>query len=130
MLQKFMITARPWQKYMINFAIYIMLCIATLGFILCIGAFAITRIDTPDYILIPLTTIMLTCASFTDAFLLGKVYKENGFATGLAVGLIFCAIITLVAVKYGIFAFTNLYISKAAAVLFAGILGGIAGVNI
>ena len=125
-----MITARPWQKYLINFVVYIMLSIATLAFFMCIAAFTITRIDTPDYILIPLTTIILTCASFTDAFLLGKVYKENGFITGLSIGLIFCGIIILVALNYGIFAFTNLFLSKAAAVLFAGILGGIAGVNI
>ena len=125
-----MITAKPWQKYVISTIAYIVLCISTLIFILCIGAFMITRIDTPDYVLIPITTIMLTVAAFIDSFLLGKIYKENGLVTGMTVGVLFCCIIIVIALHYNTFAITNLLISKIAAVLLAGILGGITGVNI
>ncbi len=130
MLQKFMITARPWQKILIRSIGYLMLCIFTIIFLLCIAAFMITRIDTPDYILIPLTTIMLTVAAFIDGFLLGKVYKENGFITGLAIGAIFCCLIVIIAFHYNIFAFTSLFLTKIIAVMSAAVLGGVAGVNI
>lgn len=130
MFSKFLVTARPWQKYLFYLFTYIVLCITTLIFLLCIAAFTITRIDTPDYILIPITTVLLTCSSFIDSFLLGKTYKEKGFITGIAVGLIFSCLITLIAIKFGLFSFNEIYISKICAVMFAGISGGILGVNI
>ena len=77
MLQKILISAKPWQKNIANIILYIMVCISTITFLLCIAAFTIVRIDTPDYILVPLTTLLLTVASFLDAFLLGKIYKEK-----------------------------------------------------
>ena len=97
---------------------------------LCIAAFTITRIDTPDYILIPITTVLITCSSFIDSFLLAKTFKENGFMIGISIGLIFTVIITAISVYYGLFSFNEIYISKVTAVFFAGLLGGIAGVNI
>lgn len=106
-----------------------MLCISTLLFLLCIAAFTITRIDTPEYVLIPLTTILLTVSSFLDSFLLGKVFKEKGIAIGFTVGLIFCTLIILLAVYYDTLAFSEIFITKISAVLFAGICGGILGVN-
>ena len=130
MFDKFLITAKPWQRYTVYTIGYLILCIATMLFILSIAAFTITRIDTPDYILIPLTTILLTCSSFMDAFLLGKTYKENGLVTGAIIGLIFSLIITAISIKYSMFAFTGIYFSKIASVILAGMLGGLLGVNI
>ena len=129
MIQKFMVTARPWQRYLIGFITFLMVSLATLVFMLCIAAFMLTRIDTPDYILIPLTTVMLTVSSFLDAFLIGKVQKENGILIGLSIAGIFCMLITVVALHYKTFQLSSIFISKIAAVLFAGIAGGIAGVN-
>lgn len=130
MFSKFLVTARPWQKFLVYLITYLTVCIATLVFLLCIAAFTITRIDTPDYILIPLTTILLTCSSFIGSFILAKTYKEKGFITGMAVGLIFTCLVTVVSFKYGLFSFNEIYLSKICAVLFAGILGGVVGVNI
>ncbi len=129
MLQKILISAKPWQKYMINIILHIIVCIATLTFLLSIAAFTIVRIDTPDYILVPLTTLLLTATSFMDAFLLGKVYKEKGAVIGVSVGFVFSCLITAISIYYGIFSFSSLYITKLCAVLRAGALGGIAGVN-
>ena len=129
MLQKFMLSAKPWQQFLIKFLSFTMLCISTLLFLLCIAAFTITRIDTPEYVLIPLTTILLTVSSFLDSFLLGKVFKEKGIAIGFTVGLIFCTLIILLAVYYDTLAFSEIFITKISAVLFAGICGGILGVN-
>ncbi len=130
MFSKFLVTARPWQKSLVYLVTYLIVCVATLIFLLCIAAFTITRIDTPDYILIPITTVLLTCSAFIDSFLLGKTYKEKGVIIGLAVGMIFTALITLISFKYGLFSFNEIYISKICAVISAGILGGILGVNI
>lgn len=129
MLQKFMLSTKPWQQFLIKFLSFTMLCISTLLFLLCIAAFTITRIDTPEYVLIPLTTILLTVSSFLDSFLLGKVFKEKGIAIGFTVGLIFCTLIILLAVYYDTLAFSEIFITKISAVLFAGICGGILGVN-
>ena len=96
LLEKILISAKPWQKYMANIILYIMVCISTITFLLCIAAFTIARIDTPDYILVPLTTLLLTVASFLDAFLLGKIYKEKGVAIGVSVGCVFICIITAI----------------------------------
>lgn len=129
MLQKILISAKPWQKNIANIILYIMVCISTITFLLCIAAFTIVRIDTPDYILVPLTTLLLTVASFLDAFLLGKIYKEKGVAIGASVGCVFICIITAISLYYGIFSLSNIYITKLGAVLRAGALGGISGVN-
>ena len=64
------------------------------------------------------------------SFILAKTYKEKGFITGMAVGLIFTCLITVVSFKYGLFSFNEIYLSKICAVMFAGILGGVVGVNI
>ncbi len=108
---------------------FISVCIATLGFLLCIAAFMIIRIDTPDYVLIPLTTLLLTFSSFIDSFLLAKVMRENGIIVGVSVGTIFTAIVIFLALYHGTLAMTGLFFSKITAVLFAGALGGIIGVN-
>lgn len=129
MIQKFMVTARPWQRYLIGLITFLMVSLATLVFMLCIAAFMLTRIDTPDYILIPLTTVMLTVSSFLDAFLIGKVQKENGILIGLSIAAIFSMLIIVVALHYKTFQLSSIFISKIAAVIFAGIAGSIAGVN-
>lgn len=124
-----MVTARPWQRYLIGLITFLMVSLATLVFMLCIAAFMLTRIDTPDYILIPLTTVMLTVSSFLDAFLIGKVQKENGILIGLSIAAIFSMLIIVVALHYKTFQLSSIFISKIAAVIFAGIAGSIAGVN-
>lgn len=124
-----MISSRPVQKIALNCFVYLMFAISSLAFILCIAAFVIIRIDTPEYVLIPLTTVLVTIASFINSFLLSKVNKENGLFTGLVTGCIFTAIIIAVAVYHQSFAFSNLFFTKAAAVMLAGALGGILGVN-
>ena len=129
MLQNFLISAKPLQKSILNFIFLILLCIATLGFILCIAAFGITKIDTPEYILIPLTTILLTISSFLDSYALGKIFKEKGIMIGCCVAGIFSVIVIALAVHFNSFAFSNILYSKLLAVTFAGILGGILGVN-
>lgn len=129
MLQKFLLTLQPWQKYLIKAVTFVAVCIATLGFMLCIAAFMIIRIDTPDYVLIPLTTILLTLSSFIDSFMLAKVMRENGIVIGVSVGAVFTVLVILLAVYHGTLALTGLFFSKITAVFFAGALGGILGVN-
>ncbi|MBP0980444.1 MAG: TIGR04086 family membrane protein, partial [Oscillospiraceae bacterium] len=116
MLQKILISAKPWQKYMMTIILHIIVCIAILTFLLSIAAFTLVRIDTPDYILVPLTTLLLTAASFMDAFLLGKVYKEKGAVIGISVGFVFSFLITVISIYYGIFSLSSLYITKLCAV--------------
>ena len=105
------------------------LCIFTLVFFLCIAAFAIMKIDTPEYVLIPLSTILLTASSFLNSFAVGKVFKEKGIVLGITIGSIFSILITLLAFYFGTFAFTQIFITKISAVMLAGLLGGIIGVN-
>lgn len=106
-----------------------MVCAATLVFMLCISAFMIIRVDTPDYVLIPLTTVLLTFSSFIDSFFLAKAMKENGIITGITIGIIFTVIVILLAVYYNTLSFSTIFFSKVSAVILAGILGGILGVN-
>ncbi len=129
MLQKFLLSRKPWQKILFHAITFTLLCIATLGFLLCIGAFFIVRIDTPEYVLIPLTTSLLAFSSFLDSFILAKLFKENGMLIGLVVSLIFIALIMTAAVVYKTFALSSLLATKLCAIAFAGILGGILGVN-
>ena len=129
MLQKFLFSARPWQKCVFYFISYMLLSVATVGFLLCIASFVIVRVDTAEYVLIPLTTFLLTLAAFSDGFIMGKVFKEKGIIVGLSTGVIFAFIITLLAVYYQTFLFSNIYITKICAVLFAALTGGILGVN-
>ena len=124
-----MVTASPWQKYLIYSVIYVSLCIASLITVLSVAAFTITRIDTPDYILIPLTTVLVTASSFVDSFLIAKTFKEKGALIGLSVGLIFCAIITRISFYYGLFSINRIYLTTLASVMLAGVCGGISGVN-
>ena len=77
MLYKFLLTARPWQKYTIKAVICISVCVAALVFFLCTAAFMITNIDTPDYVLIPLTTVLITVSSFLASYILSKIFKEK-----------------------------------------------------
>ncbi|MBQ8603716.1 MAG: TIGR04086 family membrane protein [Oscillospiraceae bacterium] len=129
MLQKLLFSSQPWQKYLVKIIAFILFCAATLGFLLCIAAFMIIRIDTPEYVLIPLTTVMLAFTSFIDSFLLAKIMKENGLVTGLAVGMIFVIMVIALGLYHKTFALTGLFFSKVAAVLLAGAMGGILGVN-
>lgn len=129
MLHNYLISAKPWQQLFVKLLIYFISAVAVLGFLLCIAAFIIIRIDTPEYVLIPLTTVLLTLSSFLNSFLAGKTLKENGRYIGAATGTVFTAIIVCVSVYYNTFSITNLFLTKVAAVMFAGILGGILGVN-
>ena len=121
--------SQSWQKYIFKIIAFLFMCKATLFFLTCIAAFMITRIDTPEYVLIPLTTILLVSSSFIDSFLIAKTMKENGILTGLIIGVIFSVIILLLALYHGTLAFTGVLISKTAAAILSGILGGILGVN-
>lgn len=129
MLHKFLFTWRPWKKYAVKIISFTMVCAATLVFMLCISAFMIIRVDTPDYVLIPLTTVLLTFSSFIDSFFLAKAMKENGIITGITIGIIFTVIVILLAVYYNTLSFSTIFFSKVSAVILAGILGGILGVN-
>lgn len=129
MLQKFLLTSQPWQKTLVKTVAFAVTCVATFGFMLCITAFIIIRVDTPEYVLIPLTTALLTFASFLDSFLLAKSFKENGIIIGISTGAIFVAIVILLAVYNRTFAITSLLITKLTAIMLAGMLGGILGVN-
>ena len=129
MLQKIMLSAKPWQQFLLKLLSFILLAIATLLFFLCLAAIGITRIDTPEYILIPLTTILLTVSSFLDSYRLGRVFKEKGMVIGIIIGTIFSVLIIALAVYFKTFAFTKIFATKITAVMLAGIFGGILGVN-
>ena len=129
MLQKIMLSAKPWQQFLLKLLSFILLSVATLLFLLCLAAIGITRIDTPEYILIPLTTILLTVSSFLDSYRLGKVFKEKGMVIGITIGTIFSILIIVLALYFGTFAFTQIFATKISAVMLAGICGGILGVN-
>ena len=129
MLQKFMLSAKPWQQFLLKLLSFILLAIATLLFFLCLAAIGITRIDTQEYILIPLTTILLTVSSFLDSYRLGRVFKEKGMVIGIIIGTIFSVLIIALAVYFKTFAFTKIFATKISAVMLAGIFGGILGVN-
>ena len=129
MLQKFMLSAKPWQQFILKLLSFILLSVATLLFFLCLAAIGITKIDTPEYILIPLTTILLTVSSFLDSFLLGKMFKEKGIAIGIIAGTVFSTLIIALSFYFGTFAFTQIFATKIVAVMLAGMCGGILGVN-
>ncbi|MBQ3008557.1 MAG: TIGR04086 family membrane protein [Oscillospiraceae bacterium] len=129
MLHNFLLTAQPWQKFAFRAISFISTCIATLGFLLCVTAFIIVRIDTPEYILIPLTTCLLTFSSFLDSLFLAKVFKENGIIIGISIGIIFVLIIIMLAICNQSFAVTAMFATKVISIMMAGMLGGILGVN-
>ena len=129
MLYKLLLNRKPWQIYAIKIIIFFLLCIATILFFFCITAFVLVQIDTPEYILIPLTTTLLALSSFIDSFIISKVLKENGLFTGIFIGFVFTLITIALSLYYKTFALTSLFLTKTAAVLFSGMFGGILGVN-
>ena len=93
------------------------------------AAFVIIKVDTPEYVLIPLTTVMLTFSAFIDSFILGKIFREKGIVIGITISVIFILLITAVACYYQTFSLTNILFTKYSAVTFASVTGGILGVN-
>lgn len=128
-MQKFILSLHPWQKIMLQGICFVFTCVATGLFFLCGGAFYITNVDTPEHILIPLTTVLITLASFLDSVLLAKIFREKGIVIGLCTGTIFSLIIVIISAWYGNIAFTSIFVTKILSVIFAGILGGVLGVN-
>ena len=124
-----MFSATPWQKYLLGLFSFMLLGIATIGFMLCMAAFVIIRVDTPEYVLISLTTVMLTFSAFIDSFILGKIFREKGIVIGITISVIFIFLITAVACYYQTFSLTNILFTKYSAVTFASVTGGILGVN-
>ena len=130
MLQKLMLTQKPWQKIVLKVFIFITVCLATIGFLFCCAAFIIVRIDTPEYVLVPLTTGLMSFAAFLDSFLLSKLFKENGMIIGLATSAILVLLVVSSALIYGTFSMTSIFLTKVFAIIMAGALGGILGVNV
>lgn len=128
-MQKFMLSLSPAQKSLLQAVFFVIICVLTGGFFLCARAMFISNVDTPEHTLIPLTTVLITLASFLDSLFLAKIFKEKGFLIGGRVGGIFRRLIVLLSLYYGNFAVSGILITKVSAVLFAGILGGILGVN-
>ncbi|MEG1862792.1 MAG: TIGR04086 family membrane protein [Oscillospiraceae bacterium] len=120
---------KPWQKIIVNIFIFLSVCLATIGFLFCCAAFLIVKIDTPEYVLVPLTTGLMTFACFLDSFLLSKLFKENGMIIGLAAAAISILLIVSSALIYGTFTLSNIFLTKVFAIILAGALGGILGVN-
>jgi len=129
LLQKFILSASERQKLLLKIISFVLICVATFGFMLCITAFIIVRVDTPEYVLIPLTTGLLTFSSFINSFFLAKIFKENGIIIGCTVSGIYVCFIIISAVLYGTFSLSEILVTKVSAIIIAGVLGGILGVN-
>ena len=114
---------------LIYFTIIITVSMSVMGVILCIAALAITKVDTPEHLLIPLTTILITLSSFLGSFILSKLFRENGLLVGSCVSAVFTVMILIMSFAYSTFNISGLLFSKLAAVFTSGILGGILGVN-
>ncbi len=130
MLQKILISKTSTQRLIIKIIIGLVLSFVSFGFLLCVVSFFIINVDTPQYILIPITTAMLTFASFLDSFILAKVFKENGLFIGVFVSLVFIIIFISCAVISNSFSLTNLFFTKVVAILLSGVIGGLLGVSI
>ncbi len=130
MLQRIMMAQTNLQKFITKSIIGLIVSFATFGFFICVLSLIIIRVDTPQYILIPITTGILTFASFIDSFLLAKIFKENGLLIGLLTGFVFVVILLVCAFSMQTFSFSSLFFTKFFAIMLAGALGGLLGVII
>ncbi len=130
MLLKFLISKTSTQKLIIKIIICLILSFFTFGFLLCAFSLIILQFDTPQNILIPITTGILTFSSFIDSFILAKVFKENGLIIGVFISLVFIMIFIVCAVVSSSFSLTNLFYTKVISIFLAGVLGGLIGVSI
>lgn len=130
MLGKFLIAQKPSVQTAIKAIILIVSCTLSILLLFCITAVIIVKIDTPDTILVPLTTILFALAAFGISFLFAKSKKENGFIIGIRIGIVFFAMIVLIALFTAQFKLSNIFFTKFFTIMISGALGGVLGVNI
>lgn len=130
MLGKFLIAQKPSVQTAIKAIILIVSCTLSILLLFCITAVIIVKIDTPDTILVPLTTILFALAAFGISFLFAKSKKENGFIIGISIGIVFFAMIVLIALFTAQFKLSNIFFTKFFTIMISGALGGVLGVNI
>ncbi len=129
-MQKLLISKTNTQKLIIKILLSILVCVMSFGFLISVFSLIILRFDTPQYILIPITTGILIFASFLDSFILAKLFKENGLFIGVFVSFVFVVLFIVCAVLSDSLSFTNIFFTKIISILLAGTLGGIAGVSL
>ncbi len=98
--------------------------------LLAIAALIFGKMGTLPKGIIPVLTTVIGCVSvFLGGFFSALYQKENGLLLGLLSGAVFAVVILLAASLIFKNEFTVGSVGKLAAVLIAGSLGGILGVN-
>ncbi|MEG1896141.1 MAG: TIGR04086 family membrane protein [Oscillospiraceae bacterium] len=107
----------------------LLFCFATIFILFCTAAFVITKTDFSYGIIFPVTTILLSLASFIDSFVISRIVKENGFVIGLVVAAIIFSLVLCVSLYFKQFKLSAIMLTKLSAIVLSGVIGGIVGVN-
>jgi len=78
----------------------VFICIITVSVLLCISAFAVSKIDFSYETLPAVIAAILAVSSAFDGFLISKLLKENGLFWGVFVGLIIFAVLIIISLYY------------------------------
>lgn len=83
----------------------------------------------PSMVIEPMALVSLALGGIFGGFLAGKAVKEKGFLCGMISGILFFLVVWCCGGVFGIGDFGMKALLKSAILIFAGILGGIIGVN-
>ena len=97
--------------------------------ILMIAAFAMTKIDSPQMLVTPVSILSVVLGAFFAGFACAKMIRERGFLWGLLCGGILCVILLAANVIVCADGFGVIWLIKVACILLASTIGGMLGVN-
>ncbi|MEG1984703.1 MAG: TIGR04086 family membrane protein [Oscillospiraceae bacterium] len=97
--------------------------------LMCVTAVVLVNVDVPFELHQPLTTIITALSTLVSTFLVGKKRQKTGLIMGLSVGGLVFLVLFLLSAIFGDRIVSMQTVIKLAALLSAGGLGGLTGVN-
>lgn len=128
MLQK-IINKTETLKILFRLLLIVAFCLLCNIVLFSITAFIITKTDFTYEILVPLTGVNLGVTSFVCGLVVSKCNKENGLICGVFTAGIINAFLIILSLYNNTFNLSVLLVTKICFIFFAGMAGGIIGVN-
>ena len=98
--------------------------------LLCILAQVCCQVDIPSSMLVFVTTIAISLAMLPAGAALSMLRKEKGMLGGLLIGLVFFAVLWVIALAKGQADFSMLSAIKGVAMMASGAIGGYLGIRL
>lgn len=97
--------------------------------LLCVTAVVLATVDLPFDLHQPIATVITALSTMISSFMMGKKRQKSGLILGLSVGGFVFLILFLLSAIFGDQVISMQTVVKFAALICAGGLGGITGVN-